>query len=101
MERGIVNGNGLYVQPLDVRYVRISNIVVYVHKIGRTIDRITRKHLVELRLNGREVEIKDAFSVIPALGIWFWLNGTVTVGAIAVAIGLSMRNNDICRAPAV
>lgn len=30
---------------------------------------------------------------VAALGIWFWLNGTVTVGAIAVAIGLSMRIN--------
>lgn len=31
--------------------------------------------------------------LVAALGIWFWLNGTVTVGAIAVAIGLSMRIN--------
>ncbi|MBU2329314.1 MAG: ABC transporter ATP-binding protein/permease, partial [Alphaproteobacteria bacterium] len=30
---------------------------------------------------------------VAALGIWFWLNGTVSVGAIAVAIGLSMRIN--------
>ncbi|MDH4438760.1 MAG: ABC transporter ATP-binding protein [Rhizobium sp.] len=41
------------------------------------------------------VDINNAivqFSVA-ALGIWFWLNGNVTVGAIAVAIGLSMRIN--------
>ncbi|KPF45545.1 ABC transporter ATP-binding protein [Rhizobium sp. AAP43] len=31
--------------------------------------------------------------LVAGLGIWFWLNGTVTVGAIAVAIGLSMRIN--------
>ncbi|MFL0693295.1 MAG: ABC transporter ATP-binding protein [Agrobacterium tumefaciens] len=30
---------------------------------------------------------------VAGIGIWFWLNGTVTVGAIAVAIGLSMRIN--------
>lgn len=30
---------------------------------------------------------------VAALGIWFWLDGTMTVGAIAVAIGLAMRIN--------
>ncbi|QLF70985.1 ABC transporter ATP-binding protein [Peteryoungia desertarenae] len=30
---------------------------------------------------------------VAGLGIWFWLNGSVTVGAIAVAIGLAMRIN--------
>ncbi len=31
--------------------------------------------------------------VIGSLSIWFWLNGTVSVGAIAIAIGLAMRIN--------
>ncbi|WP_137130335.1 ABC transporter ATP-binding protein [Rhizobium sp. FY34] len=41
------------------------------------------------------VDINNAlvqFSVA-ALGIWFWLDGTMSVGAIAVAIGLAMRIN--------
>jgi ATP-binding cassette subfamily B multidrug efflux pump len=28
-----------------------------------------------------------------SLGLYFWLNGSVTTGAVAVAIGLSMRVN--------
>jgi ATP-binding cassette subfamily B multidrug efflux pump len=41
------------------------------------------------------VDINNAIVqfAVAALGIWFWLNGNVTVGAIAVAIGLSMRIN--------
>ncbi|MDO1582312.1 ABC transporter ATP-binding protein [Rhizobium oryzicola] len=41
------------------------------------------------------VDINNAlvqFSVA-TLGIWFWLQGSVSVGAIAVAIGLAMRIN--------
>lgn len=34
-----------------------------------------------------------ALFVISAISIWFWLNGAVEVGAIAVAIGLAMRVN--------
>ncbi|MFM2278375.1 MAG: hypothetical protein RLZZ444_606 [Pseudomonadota bacterium] len=30
---------------------------------------------------------------VAALGIWFWLDGEVSIGALAVAIGLSMRVN--------
>ncbi|WP_165218448.1 ABC transporter ATP-binding protein [Affinirhizobium pseudoryzae] len=30
---------------------------------------------------------------VAALGIWFWLGGDVSIGALAVAIGLSMRVN--------
>lgn len=30
---------------------------------------------------------------VAALGIWFWLGGEVSIGALAVAIGLSMRVN--------
>ncbi|MBP2548860.1 ATP-binding cassette subfamily B multidrug efflux pump [Neorhizobium galegae] len=30
---------------------------------------------------------------VASLGIWFWLDGSVSVGAIAVAIGLAMRIN--------
>jgi ATP-binding cassette subfamily B multidrug efflux pump len=41
------------------------------------------------------VDINNAIVqfAVAGLGIWFWLNGNVTVGAIAVAIGLSMRIN--------
>jgi ATP-binding cassette subfamily B multidrug efflux pump len=34
-----------------------------------------------------------ALFVVGALSIWFWLNGMISVGAIAIAIGLSMRIN--------
>ncbi|MHB0952693.1 MAG: ABC transporter ATP-binding protein [Allorhizobium sp.] len=34
-----------------------------------------------------------ALFVVGALSIWFWLNGIISVGAIAIAIGLSMRIN--------
>ncbi|GEO83952.1 MULTISPECIES: ABC transporter ATP-binding protein [Alphaproteobacteria] len=41
------------------------------------------------------VDINNAIVLftISALSIWFWLGGTVSVGAIAVAIGLAMRIN--------
>jgi len=34
-----------------------------------------------------------ALFVISAISIWFWLNGAIEVGAIAIAIGLAMRVN--------
>ena len=34
-----------------------------------------------------------ALFVISGLSIWFWLNGAISVGAIAIAIGLAMRVN--------
>ncbi|NVP58122.1 ABC transporter ATP-binding protein [Mycoplana rhizolycopersici] len=34
-----------------------------------------------------------ALFFISALSIWFWLNGAISVGAIAIAIGLAMRIN--------
>ncbi|WP_017958654.1 ABC transporter ATP-binding protein [Rhizobium leguminosarum] len=34
-----------------------------------------------------------ALFVISGQSIWFWLNGTISVGAIAIAIGLAMRFN--------
>ncbi len=34
-----------------------------------------------------------ALFVISGLSIWFWLNGGISVGAIAIAIGLAMRVN--------
>ncbi|MBC7150498.1 MAG: ABC transporter ATP-binding protein [Rhizobium sp.] len=41
------------------------------------------------------VDINNAIVLfaISGLSIWFWLGGTVSVGAIAVAIGLAMRIN--------
>jgi ATP-binding cassette subfamily B multidrug efflux pump len=41
------------------------------------------------------VDINNAFLIfsISALGLYFWMDGSVTVGAVAVAIGLSMRMN--------
>ncbi|AHF88025.1 multidrug ABC transporter ATP-binding protein (plasmid) [Rhizobium leguminosarum bv. trifolii WSM1689] len=36
-----------------------------------------------------------ALFVISSLSIWFWLNGAISVGAIAIAIGLAMRFNFI------
>jgi ATP-binding cassette, subfamily B, multidrug efflux pump len=41
------------------------------------------------------VDINNAFVqfFVASLGIWFWLEGSVSVGAIAVAIGLAMRIN--------
>ncbi|MBB4291155.1 ATP-binding cassette subfamily B multidrug efflux pump [Rhizobium leguminosarum] len=34
-----------------------------------------------------------ALFVVSGLSIWFWLNGAISVGAIAIAIGLAMRVN--------
>ena len=34
-----------------------------------------------------------ALFIISALSIWFWLTGSISVGAIAIAIGLAMRVN--------
>jgi ATP-binding cassette, subfamily B, multidrug efflux pump len=34
-----------------------------------------------------------ALFAIGALSIWFWLNGAISIGAIAIAIGLAMRIN--------
>ncbi|MBD9373086.1 ABC transporter ATP-binding protein [Rhizobium sp. ARZ01] len=34
-----------------------------------------------------------ALFAISSLSIWFWLNGAISVGAIAIAIGLAMRIN--------
>ena len=34
-----------------------------------------------------------ALFVISALSIWFWLSGSISIGAIAIAIGLAMRVN--------
>jgi ATP-binding cassette subfamily B multidrug efflux pump len=34
-----------------------------------------------------------ALFVISGLSIWFWLNGAISIGAIAIAIGLAMRVN--------
>ena len=34
-----------------------------------------------------------ALFVISGLSIWFWLNGSISAGAIAIAIGLAMRVN--------
>ena len=34
-----------------------------------------------------------ALFVIAGLSIWFWLTGTISVGAIAIAVGLAMRFN--------
>ncbi|MDI7860865.1 ABC transporter ATP-binding protein/permease [Rhizobiaceae bacterium n13] len=34
-----------------------------------------------------------ALFTVGALSIWFWLNGAISVGAIAIAIGLAMRIN--------
>jgi ATP-binding cassette subfamily B multidrug efflux pump len=34
-----------------------------------------------------------ALFVVSGLSIWFWLNGQISVGAIAIAIGLAMRVN--------
>ncbi|QRM56293.1 ABC transporter ATP-binding protein [Sinorhizobium sp. BG8] len=34
-----------------------------------------------------------ALFAISALSIWFWLNGSISVGAIAISIGLAMRIN--------
>lgn len=34
-----------------------------------------------------------ALFVVSAMSIWFWLNGSISVGAIAIAIGLAMRVN--------
>ncbi|GHC65577.1 ABC transporter ATP-binding protein [Limoniibacter endophyticus] len=41
------------------------------------------------------IDINNAFVVFAtaALGIYFWMTGSVTTGAVAVAIGLSMRVN--------
>lgn len=53
------------------------------------------RQMRQISLLNMAVDINNAlvqFSVA-ALGIWFWLQGSVSVGAIAVAIGLSMRIN--------
>lgn len=53
------------------------------------------RQMRQISLLNMAVDINNAivqFSVA-ALGIWFWLQGNVSVGAIAVAIGLSMRIN--------
>ncbi|OHV23579.1 ABC transporter ATP-binding protein [Rhizobium sp. RMa-01] len=34
-----------------------------------------------------------ALFVVSGMSIWFWLNGAISVGAIAIAIGLAMRVN--------
>jgi ATP-binding cassette subfamily B multidrug efflux pump len=34
-----------------------------------------------------------ALFAISAISIWFWLNGAISIGAIAIAIGLAMRVN--------
>ncbi|WFU07753.1 ABC transporter ATP-binding protein [Rhizobium sp. CB3090] len=34
-----------------------------------------------------------ALFIISALSIWFWLSGSISIGAIAIAIGLAMRVN--------
>ncbi|OCJ05531.1 multidrug ABC transporter ATP-binding protein [Agrobacterium sp. 13-626] len=34
-----------------------------------------------------------ALFVVSALSIWFWLSGSISIGAIAIAIGLAMRVN--------
>ena len=41
------------------------------------------------------VDVNNAIVLfsVSALSIWFWLSGSISVGAIAVAIGLSMRIN--------
>lgn len=53
------------------------------------------RQMRQISLLNIAVDVNNAlvqFSVA-ALGIWFWLQGSVSVGAIAVAIGLSMRIN--------
>ncbi|MBB4141651.1 ABC transporter ATP-binding protein [Rhizobium rhizoryzae] len=53
------------------------------------------RQMRQISLLNMAVDVNNAivqFSVA-ALGIWFWLQGNVSVGAIAVAIGLSMRIN--------
>ncbi len=54
-----------------------------------------RRQMRQISLLNIAVDLNNVlvqFSVA-ALGIWFWLGGSVSVGALAVAIGLSMRVN--------
>ncbi|MGF9691837.1 ABC transporter ATP-binding protein [Rhizobium sp. 0TCS1.26] len=53
------------------------------------------RQMRQISLLNIAVDINNALVqfAVAALGIWFWLEGSVSVGAIAVAIGLAMRIN--------
>ena len=53
------------------------------------------RQMRQITLLNIAVDINNAIVLfsISALSIWFWLDGVVSVGAIAIAIGLAMRIN--------
>ncbi|SIQ21916.1 ATP-binding cassette, subfamily B, multidrug efflux pump [Rhizobium sp. RU35A] len=70
----------------EERYAR-EGMDQFLGTVNRQMRQITLLN-VAVDLNNVLVQ----FSVA-ALGIWFWLGGSVSIGALAVAIGLSMRVN--------
>ena len=59
----------------------------FLQTVYRQMRRVTLFH-ISVYLNNC-----IALFVISGLSIWFWLNGQISVGAIAIAIGLAMRVN--------
>ena len=64
-----------------------SGMVDFLNTVYQQMRKVTLFHICVYMNNC------IALFVIASLSIWFWLTGSISVGAIAIAIGLAMRVN--------